>query len=185
MGYADIFLKKKRGEDQKFASESQGEKPFRNLINPTQGKPGDRWRVGSLFYKLLNVIPWERYRGTELMESEKKEIWNDFLTTSGGLEEAIRIFPEFVFRLYSDRFNATQNRLKAIKSLSERLQIPLTGESLLWAYKRLTKRLRVIEKNLKSTENEEREAWKLERESTFISLECYRKYRNMEELKCR
>ena len=183
MGYADIVLK--AITDKPPAPGDKREKPFRNLINPTQGKPWDRWRVGSLFYKLLNVIPWERYKKTELTESEKQEIWNDFLTTTGGLEEAIRIFPEFVFRLYSDRFNATQNRLRAVRFLSERLQIPLTEESLLWAYKRLTKRLFLVEENLKSTENKEREAWKLERESTFISLDCYRKYRNMEELKCR
>jgi len=185
MGYADMVL---RAITDKPPAPENREKPFRNLINPTQGKPGDRWRVGSLFYTLLNVIPWDWKRETDLTESEKQKIWNDFLTTAGGLERAKRIFPEFVIRLYSDRFNATQNRLRAVCFLSERLQIPLTGESLLEGYKSLLSRLEVIEEHLKKPGAGNQEEWSLEKESTLTSIECYRKYQNnqkREELKCR
>jgi len=92
--------------------------------------PG-RWQVGSLQYKLLQLIPWEYGRDTPPGEAEFNSIWQSVCELFPQEKQRIPALSIFKRKLKGDNFNNTLYRQSVITKLMEKAKVPVieSGEN--------------------------------------------------------
>jgi len=93
--------------------------------DPPTGKPDNKWQVGSIQYKILNLIPWEYGRQAIPNWKELASIWDNLCELIPDRKHRQEAFKEFAGKLAFDSFNNTSYRQAVVTRTANKLGIDL------------------------------------------------------------